>query len=119
MFGARAERLSGGVLRPFARQAARALSVDSDGEGRNGVFLARRGLSVLSVDYAPAAQRKAQQLAKARGVTLETQEAGLFTWQWPGGFDVVVGIFFQFAEPEQRAAVRAYPPGTGSPAGSC
>ena len=82
--------------------SGRALAI-ADGEGRNGVFLAERGLSVLSVDYAPAAQRKAQQLAKARGVTLETQQADLFTWQWPSGFDVVVGIFFQFAEPEQRA----------------
>jgi SAM-dependent methyltransferase len=81
--------------------SGRALSI-ADGEGRNGVFLAQRGLSVLSVDYSPAAQRKAQQLAKARGVTIETQQVDLFNWQWPGEFDVVVGIFFQFAEPEQR-----------------
>ncbi|PYF01900.1 methyltransferase family protein [Rhodopseudomonas faecalis] len=79
-----------------------ALSI-ADGEGRNGVFLAQRGLSVLSVDYAPSAQRKAQRLAAARGVTIATEQVDLFTWQWPGEFDVVVGIFFQFAEPEQRA----------------
>lgn len=79
----------------------RALAI-ADGEGRNGVFLAQRGLSVLSVDYAPSAQRKAQQLAKARGVTIETQQVDLFTWAWPNDIDVVVGIFFQFAEPEQR-----------------
>jgi hypothetical protein len=42
----------------------------ADGEGRNGVFLAEQGLDVLSVDFSPTAQAKAQTLAKQRGVTL-------------------------------------------------
>ena len=40
----------------------------SDGEGRNGVWLAEQGLDVLSIDFSPAAQAKARALAQARGV---------------------------------------------------
>lgn len=82
----------------------RALAI-ADGEGRNGVFLAECGLSVLSVDFSPAAQAKAHKLAAARGVTIETATADLMQWQWPGGFDVVAGIFFQFLTPEQRPRI--------------
>ena len=38
----------------------------ADGEGRNGVFLAERGLDVLSLDFSPNAQAKARKLASAR-----------------------------------------------------
>ncbi|MFT4279275.1 MAG: class I SAM-dependent methyltransferase [Rhodopseudomonas sp.] len=82
----------------------RALAI-ADGEGRNGVFLAECGLSVLSVDFSSNAQAKAQKLAATRGVTIETQCADLLSWQWPRDVDVIAGIFFQFVEPEQRPAV--------------
>jgi cyclopropane fatty-acyl-phospholipid synthase-like methyltransferase len=86
--------------------SGRALAI-ADGEGRNGVFLAQCGLSVLSVDFSPAAQKKAQGLAAERGVSLEVQTADILAWDWPTGFDVVVGIFFQFADPEQRRQIFA------------
>lgn len=82
----------------------RALAI-ADGEGRNGVFLAQCGLSVLSVDFSPAAQTKAWSLAKVSGVSIDVVPADLLTWDWPSGFDVVVGIFFQFLDPEQRRVV--------------
>ncbi|WP_041801617.1 SAM-dependent methyltransferase [Rhodopseudomonas palustris] len=84
----------------------RALAI-ADGEGRNGVFLAQCGLSVLSVDFSPAAQRKAQSLAAANGVSIEVLTADILSWDWPSGFDVVAGIFFQFVDPEQRRLVFA------------
>jgi len=78
----------------------------ADGEGRNGVFLAERGLDVLSIDFSPNALAKAAALARERGVTLRTERADLFTWAWPvAGFDVIVGIFFQFAAPQLRQQV--------------
>ena len=46
----------------------RALAV-ADGEGRNGVWLAEQGLEVLSLDFSPSAQAKAQALAASRGVS--------------------------------------------------
>ena len=75
----------------------------ADGEGRNGVFLAEQGLDVLSIDFSPNAIAKAKALAKERGVKLRVEQADIFTWSWPpAAFDVVVGIFFQFAPPELR-----------------
>lgn len=102
--------------RDLLPKAGRALAI-ADGEGRNGVFLAECGLDVLSVDFSPAAQAKAQVLAAARGVAIETVTADLLRWDWPeGAFDVVAAIFFQFLEPDERSDVfgrirRALKPG--------
>jgi cyclopropane fatty-acyl-phospholipid synthase-like methyltransferase len=78
----------------------------ADGEGRNGVWLAERGLDVLSIDWSPAAQEKAKALARNRGVALRTALADLVTWQWrQAEYDVIVGIFFQFLTPDERRRV--------------
>jgi SAM-dependent methyltransferase len=77
---------------------AKALSI-ADGEGRNGVFLAERGLDVLAVDFSPIALAKSRELAASRGVALRTEQADILGgWSWPrAAFDVVVAIFIQFA----------------------
>ncbi len=75
----------------------------ADGEGRNGVFLAERGMDVLSVDFSPKAREKAEKLADARGVTLRCETADLRNWAWPeAAYDAVVAIFIQFASPDFR-----------------
>ena len=80
----------------------------ADGEGRNGVWLAEQGLDVLSVDFSPTALAKAQALAHQRGVTMQTRQVDIIAWEWPPAeFDVVVGIFFQFAAPPERARIFA------------
>src|SRR5258708_38393693 len=56
----------------------RALAL-ADGEGRNGVWLAERGLSVLSGDFSPRARAKAGLLARRPGVGARTGRAGLET----------------------------------------
>ena len=82
----------------------RALTV-SDGEGRNGVWLAEQGLDVLSIDFSPAAQAKARALAQTRGVTIATELVDLAQFAWPdAAFDVVIDIFTQFFGPDGRAA---------------
>jgi cyclopropane fatty-acyl-phospholipid synthase-like methyltransferase len=53
----------------------------SEGEGRNAVFLASRGLEVLGVDISTVALEKAKQLAKSRGVSIKTRVADLSTFQ--------------------------------------
>jgi SAM-dependent methyltransferase len=89
------------------RLGQKALSV-ADGEGRNGVWLAEQGLEVRSFDFSPLAVAKARDLARQRGVKLETEVADLFTWPWPtAAFDVIAAIFFQFAGPDTRDAVFA------------
>lgn len=83
----------------------RALAV-ADGEGRNGVWLAERGLEVVSVDFSERGQQKARQLAARRGVTIDVRLADLEHWHWPDNeFDVVAAIFIQFAGPDLRGRI--------------
>lgn len=84
----------------------KALSV-ADGDGRNGVWLAQQGLEVHTVDFSPIALAKAEALAAERGVTIRTEQVDLLAgWDWPvEAYDVIVGIFFQFAPPPQRALI--------------
>lgn len=49
----------------------------SEGEGRNAVFLASRGLQVLGVDISEIALAKAQALAKRKNVRIQTEVADL------------------------------------------
>lgn len=80
----------------------KALAV-ADGEGRNGVWLAQQGLDVTSVDGSQVALSKAERLARERGVTLNTVCADLVSWEWgQDTYDVIVGIFIQFAGPRLR-----------------
>jgi SAM-dependent methyltransferase len=78
----------------------------ADGEGRNGVWLARQGLKVTSVDLSSKGVAKAQRLAAHFGVTVETICADLETWSWGAPrFDLVIGILFQFAGPKWRDGI--------------
>jgi cyclopropane fatty-acyl-phospholipid synthase-like methyltransferase len=80
----------------------KALAV-GDGEGRNGVWLVQEGLDVLSVDGSEVGLRKAQELARNRGVSIRTELADLTKWKWPENvFDIVIAIFIHFP-PEHRA----------------
>lgn len=66
----------------------------SEGEGRNAVFLASRGLQVLGVDRAEVGLDKAQSLAKSRGVKIVTEVADLAEFEpRPDYFCAVVSIF--------------------------
>ena len=65
--------------------------VPGDGEGRNGVWLARQGHAVLSVDISAVGLRKAGELAAQHGVQLRTLEADLAAWTpAPASADAVV-----------------------------
>jgi SAM-dependent methyltransferase len=78
-----------------------------DGEGRNGVWLARRGFAVTSLDQSPVAARKCAELASSLGVGLEVAIGRLPEHPLPeSGFDAVVLIFVHL-DPEVRRAVHA------------
>lgn len=98
---------------------ARVLAV-ADGEGRNGVWLAQQGFAVHATDGSKVAVAKSMALAKERGVPVVYSAAELVpgsifhecadadTWIWPvGAFDAVVGIFIQFAKPDERSMMFA------------
>ena len=64
------------------RRGARIFAV-ADGEGRNGVWLARQGFDVLSTDISPVAVAKARDLASRHGATIDARVADLADWDWP------------------------------------
>ena len=75
----------------------------ADGEGRNSVWLAERGLEVTAFDFAPNAVEKARRLARLRNVRVDHREDDLDNWTYvPGNFDALVAIFIQFLSPGKR-----------------
>ena len=78
----------------------------ADGEGRNGVWLAKQGLQVVSFDASDIALSKAKQLAKDNQVEVEYSfsDTDSFTWQ-ENTYDAVIAIFIQFADPPMRARI--------------
>lgn len=83
---------------------ATALAV-ADGEGRNSVFMAERGLRVTALDFAPSAIAKARALAADKGVTVTFRETDVLSHDWAEAFDLVAGIFIQFVGPDQRKSL--------------
>jgi len=77
--------------------------VPGDGEGRNGVFLAERGLKVETLDLSAEGVAKARRLAAARGVALDARQADVLTWDWPvAAYDVIALIYLHLAAPGRR-----------------
>ena len=80
----------------------------ADGEGRNGVWLAQQGLQVDAFDFSDNAIRKARALAQIRKVNVNFVCSDWQSYDWqPSHYDNVVGIFFQFAAPEERSLLFA------------
>ena len=99
----------------YLKPGLRAL-LPGDGEGRNGVWLAQRGLLVDSVDVSPLATAKARELAKARGVKLNIETADLTSWNWPQAhYDIVAALYVHFFDADRprihRAMLDALKPG--------
>ncbi|GAB4203799.1 MAG: class I SAM-dependent methyltransferase [Tibeticola sp.] len=81
--------------------------VPGDGEGRNGVWLARQGHRVTSVDYSTVGLQKTQALAARHGVAVRTLQADLSVWAPPpGAFDAVVLIYVHLPAAFRRDAHR-------------
>lgn len=90
------------ACKPLLPATGTALAI-ADGEGRNGVWLARQGLDVTSVDFSPTGQAKARKLAQECGATVTFVQADVHEWSYPdAAFDVVAEIFTQFSDPAQR-----------------
>jgi SAM-dependent methyltransferase len=81
--------------------------VPGDGEGRNGVFLAEKGLRVETLDLSAEGVAKARRLAAARGVNIEARQADALEWDWPVGTYDLVALFYLHLPPPQRRALHA------------
>jgi SAM-dependent methyltransferase len=85
--------------------SGKALAV-ADGEGRNSVWLAQQGLSVDAFDFSSPAIVKAQALAAKHKVKVNFTCSDWQSFDWPTAhYDLVAGIFFQFAAPDERAEI--------------
>lgn len=86
------------------------------GEGRNAIFLARRGFSVTAVDLSQVGLAKAKAWAEEHGLALETEVADLGTYQPPPESCELVVLVFCHLPPDlrpvvHRRAVEALAPG--------
>ena len=75
------------------------------GEGRNAIWLARRGWRVTAVDFSQVALDKGRALAG--DTTVEWVCADATAWTPDTPVDLVVAAYFQVPASERRAAVRA------------
>lgn len=72
----------------------------ADGEGRNGVFLAAKGMRVTGVDSSAVGLAKGARLAAERGVPYVTVEADLSVWDLgESRWDGVVSIWAHLPAP--------------------
>lgn len=86
------------------RPGSRILSL-AEGEGRNAVFLSSLGHHVTAVDASLPGLRKAEALARGRGVAISPVHADLATFEIePGAWDGIVAIFCHLP-PEIRGDV--------------
>lgn len=65
-----------------------------DGDGRNGVWLARQGHRVTSIDLSPVGVTKAKKLAEQRGTAIDARVGDLDTFDMgTAAWDSIVSIF--------------------------
>ena len=74
------------------------------GEGRNAIWLARRGWQVTATDFSAVALDKGRRLAG--DLALDWVVADATTWQPDGTYDLTVLAYLQLAAPERRHAHR-------------
>ncbi|TVQ85070.1 MAG: class I SAM-dependent methyltransferase [Micavibrio sp.] len=80
----------------------------ADGDGRNGVFLARHGFDVHSFDGSPIGVEKARQAVEEYNVTINAVVSGVEDFVFaPEEYDAVVVSYF-LLEPDLRRVVHGH-----------
>lgn len=81
----------------------------ADGEGRNGVWLAKHGYDVTSIDFSPKAIEKIDRLALENNVSIKTICADLLNYDFgENRYDGIVSIFAHFKIEEMNNLHRKY-----------
>lgn len=88
----------------------------AEGQGRNAVFLAGRGHSVVAVDRSPVGLAKARDLARARGVPLtcvvsDLDDYPMASTAWAGIVSIFGHVPVELRERLHQQVVRALMPG--------
>lgn len=90
---------------PLLSSGQKVLAV-ADGEGRNGVWLATKGVHVVGFDASSVGLEKAKRLAARQGVKIDYRLSSVEDWSWEhDAYDVVAAIFIQFAAPPLRKLI--------------
>lgn len=75
----------------------------AEGEGRNAVYLAGLGHEVTAVDLSIEGLKKAEKLARERGVTIAVEQADLATYKpKPAAYEGIVTIFGHLPAPVRK-----------------
>ncbi|WCN39645.1 class I SAM-dependent methyltransferase [Aneurinibacillus uraniidurans] len=95
----------------FIREQAHRIEAGSrvlaiaEGEGRNAVYLAQQGLAVTAWDYAPSGLAKANNLAAAHHVQIQTEQVDVSKADWSEKWDAAVCVFGHFPTPLRRTVL--------------
>jgi SAM-dependent methyltransferase len=75
----------------------------AEGEGRNAVYLAGQGYQVTAVDLSIEGLKKAEHLARARGVSITVEQADLASYvPAPDAYQGIVTIFGHLPAPVRK-----------------
>lgn len=77
------------------------------GEGRNAIWLASRGWSVLAVDFSRVAIAKGRDAAARNGVAVDWRVADVRTFAADEPVDLALICYLQVPAPERRSVLRA------------
>lgn len=78
----------------------------ADGEGRNGVWLAKQGLVIEGFDVSDIALEKARKFAEDNKVSITYSFSDVDSWSWQENtYDAIIAIFIQFADPAMRLRI--------------
>ena len=81
----------------------------ADGEGRNGVWLAKNGYNVTSIDFSPKAIEKTNKLAQEYNVSINTKCGDLLNYNFgENKYDGIVSIFAHFKIEEMNTLHSQY-----------
>ncbi len=72
-----------------------------EGEGRNAVFLAKKGFDVTAIDASDIGLSKLQQRAKEENLNIKTICMDLNDWKVKGEYDVIVASFLHMHKNER------------------
>jgi SAM-dependent methyltransferase len=80
----------------------------ADGEGRNGVYAARKGWDVLSLDFSHNARKKATELARLHNVSIHYLISDIFLYPYPENRFDAIGLIYVHMPPEKRRQLHAH-----------
>jgi SAM-dependent methyltransferase len=82
----------------------------AEGEGRNAVWVAERGMTVTAVDLSSVGMEKAAKLARDRGVSVTTVTADLAAYDLgENRWDCIAGAFCHLPPPVRTRVLAAIP----------